>query len=227
MQKVSIIWWTRWFGKWIAEFILDKFDENVDLTITGRNIQKGSEVAQKLWCKFSDNNIESAKNADIVIISVPIAKTVEVIEVVAPVVKVWAILADVTSIKKTTSQSMQKYARKGVLVIPSHPMFGPFIKKIAGQIFVFTPKKDVFENTRYLFLKKFLEDNWANIIETTPEIHDKMMAVVQWLTHFLLFTMGESIRRLDFDVCMAQKFVSPVYKMLTWLVARWLKGVYT
>gem|GEM_PF-3600414 len=34
-----------------------------------------------------------------------------------------ALLADVTSIKKTPSEHMKKYAPEDVLVIPVHPMF--------------------------------------------------------------------------------------------------------
>jgi prephenate dehydrogenase len=72
---------------------------------------------------------------------------------------------------------MQK--RDDIIVIPTHPMFGPYISSIAGQVFVLTPGKIVEKTPEYLFLKNFLKTQKAKVIESTPEYHDKMMAVVQ------------------------------------------------
>lgn len=221
MYKITIIWWTDWFGKWLANYIVDNFENN-EITITGRNTEKGSEVSKELWCNFSTDNIESVKNADIVVISVPISITTTVIEQVAPHMKKWSLLADVTSIKKKPKEYMEKYAPEWVTVIPIHPMFWPFVKKIAGQVFVLTAEEEVHEDSRYQFLKNFLDSRWAQIVETSAQEHDRMMAIVQWLTHFVLFVLADSIRKLDIDVAFSQKFVSPVYKLLISTVARYM-----
>ncbi len=222
MQKVTIIWWTAGFGKWLAEYILENFPKQVELTITGRNQERWEKVRKEIGCLYNPDNIEAVKDADIVVISVPIFITNDTIKEVAPYMKSGAVLTDVTSIKKTPSEYMKKYAPNDVLVIPIHPMFWPYIKKIAGQVFVLTPEKKVKQDPRYQFLKNFLKEKGANIEETTAEEHDKMMAVVQWLTHFVLFVLWDTIRKLDIDVEFSQRFVSPVYKLLVSTVARYM-----
>ena len=222
MQKVTIVWWTAGFGKWLAEYIWDNFSKQVEITITGRNQERWEKVCKEIWCFYNPDNIDSVKNADIVIISVPIFITNNTIKEVAPHMKSWAVLADVTSIKKTPSEYMKKYAPDNVLVIPVHPMFWPYIKKISWQVFVLTAEEKTKKDPRYIFLKRFLLERNANVEETSAIEHDKMMAVVQWLTHFVLFVLWDTIRKLDVDVALSQKFVSPVYKLLVSTVARYM-----
>jgi prephenate dehydrogenase len=70
-------------------------------------------------------------------------------------------------------------ARGDIIVIPTHPMFGPYISSIAGQVCVLTPEETVKNTAEYKFLKNFLKIKQAKVIESTPAYHDKMMAVVQ------------------------------------------------
>jgi len=67
-------------------------------------------LATELNCEYSLDNVSSVKNADIVIFSVPIAYMNDTIKKLAPQVNSGGIILDVTSIKKSPSQTMQKYA---------------------------------------------------------------------------------------------------------------------
>lgn len=220
-MKISIIWWTRWFWLWLANYIKEntKFS---DITITWRNIEHGKEVAKKYNLNYSNDNEKSVKNTDIIIFSVPISYMEKTIKHLAPKVKSWSILLDICSIKWFSSQTMKKYAPKDCLVIPTHPMFGPYIESIAWQIIVLTPEDNVKKDKRYGLLKDFLELKWVKIIETTPSYHDKMMAVVQGLTHINMFTIWETIKRLRIDIKESMKFVSPIYKLMIASVSRYI-----
>lgn len=222
MKKVTIIGWTRWFWEWLAKYLIKNFEHKIDLTITWRNREAWESIASKIWAKFSVNNIASVKEADIIIFSTPISYTQEIIKEVIPYVKSTSVVLDVTSIKGFTSVTMKKYAPEGTLIIPTHPMFWPFYNIIAGQIVVLTPEKEVKEDDRYIELKSFLSDRWAKVIETTSKEHDKMMAVVQGLTHYNMFVLWETIRRLDIDVEKSMSFVSPIYKIMMSSVSRYM-----
>jgi len=189
-KNVTIIWWTAWFWKWLAKFSIEKFWNDIHLIITWRDKEKWEKIAKEIWCNFETDNKKAVKDSDITIFSTPISIIEESIKQIAPYLKKWSIASDVCSIKKFPSSALKKYSPKWVLVIPTHPMFGPSTWTIAGQIIVLTPinesnKKD----SRYIFLKKFLENSWAKVIESNPIEHDKMMAVVQWLTHFDMFVL--------------------------------------
>ena len=230
-QKITIIGWTDWFWKWTAEFLLKHFWNDIDLTVTWRNIEKWEKLISLFQreypqgeelLKFSIDNIASVKNADITIFAVPIAFMEESIKNIAPYLKKNSVVLDICSIKDFPSNSLEKYSPESVLVIPTHPMFGPFISSIAGQIFVLTSEEKVKEDFRYKFLVNFLKKSSAKILETTPQKHDRMMAVVQWLTHFDVFVFGETIKRLWVDIETSLNFVSPIYKLMISSVARYM-----
>lgn len=218
--NITILWGTDWFWKWLCEYALKHFSEYINLTITGRKKERWEALAQELWVVFTDNNIDAVKNADIVIYSVPIAYTQQVIEDTIDHVKSWAIIADVTSIKKFPSNAMNR--RDDLIVIPTHPMFGPYISSIAGQVIVLTPEEKVKKHAAFEFLVEHLKSQKARVIQATPQYHDKMMAVVQWLTHFNMFVVGETMKRLKFNIADSMDFVSPIYKLMISSVWRYL-----
>jgi len=41
-----------------------------------------------------------------------------------------SIVLDVTSIKQLPVNAFKKYLNKGVIVIPTHPMFGPYVTSL-------------------------------------------------------------------------------------------------
>lgn len=222
MKKVVVIWWTSWFGKWLVEYLFDNFRWKIHLYVTWRDDLKWKELEEKYWVIFSKDNIKSVEDADWVFVSVPIFLTVETIEQIWPYLKTGCVLIDVTSIKNSPAQSMNKLIDRGVIAIPAHPVFGPFIKNISWQVIVLTALEEIKSKDEYKILKEFLEWRWVKIIETSPLEHDKMMSVVQGLTHYTLFVLWETLRRLNFDIAFSQKFVSPVYKLMTSTVARYM-----
>lgn len=223
MQKITIIWWSDWFWKWMAEFIYNEFKNDIELTITWRNEDKLIKVSNAIWCKYSTSNREVIIDSDITIFAVPISHTEKIIKTYAPYLKLWSMVLDVTSIKKWPSEALKNHSPKWVLVLPTHPMFGPFISTIAGQIFVLCPINESDKNdSRYIFLKKYLIKSWAKVVEESASDHDEMMAVVQWLTHFNMFVLADTMKRLDFDIKKSFSFVSPIYKLMISSVWRYV-----
>ena len=221
MQKITIIGGTSGFWKWLAKFIKKDFSTKVDITIVWRDKQKGEKIAKEINCIFSNDCIWSVKDADIVIISVPINITENIIKQTLPFVKKWAFVCDTTSVKIWPSKAMKKHAPSWVTTLPCHPMFWPFISSLADQTFIFTPEKKGEKDARYIFLRNYLQEKKAKIIETTPEEHDMMMGVVQWLTHFSMFSLAKTLEKLDIDVKKTCDFVSPIYKIMISSIGRY------
>lgn len=214
MVKIAVIGGTRGLGRWIAKFLADK---GFDILITGRNITEGELVSKKIGTGYTNNNALAAETSDVVIISVPIHATPNIIKELAPLMKPGSLLMDVTSVKEESSQLMEQYAAEGVEVVPSHPMFGPRIRSLDGQVVVLTPSVD---GSWYTKVYKFLELENARIIVTTPEIHDRMMSIVQGLTHFAYVSIAATIDRLDIDIKESRKFASPIYNLMLDTIAR-------
>ena len=158
-----------------------------------------------------------AQECDLVIVSVPIRDTVRVIEGIAPLLEKGQLLCDLTSLKAAPVASMLKSKAE---VIGLHPMFGPTVTSVKQQTIIACPARAAKATTQAL-LDVFRNEGAVCTI-TTPEDHDRMMAVVQGLTHFLTLCMADSVRRLGIDIDTTKAFTSPVYKIELSLVGRLL-----
>lgn len=213
-MRISIIGGTRGLGKTLAWFFKE---DGFDVTITGRDTVVGELVSNDLGVKYSSNNIETVKNSDIVIISVPIASTLDVIKELAPYLPKGSLLLDVTSVKENPSKVMEKYVPDYAEFIPTHPVFGPRTTDLSGQVIVLTPS---IKGKWYDKVKKYLESKKMRIIETVPEEHDRMMAVVQVLTHFSYISTAYTIAKLKVNIKDTQDFESPIYNLMLDTIAR-------
>ncbi len=213
--NMTIIGGTRGLGKWMAEHL----NKDFNITITSRNKETGLNIAQELDVEYSDNNIESVKEADIIIFSVPIDHMVETIKEVAPHAPVGSVLMDVCSVKTDAAEALSKYAPEGVEILPCHPMFGPRVPTIERQIIVLTPVEN--KSDKWLsIIKDYLTESECEIIITTPQEHDKYMSIVQGLTHFSFITLASTIRKLNINVKKSRSFSSPVYRLMLDMVSR-------
>jgi len=196
---ISIIGGTGKMGTMFKEVFEN---DNIKVIITGRN----TEIS----------NIEATKLADIVIISVPISKTVETILEIVPYVKEGAMITDFTSVKVNPVKSMFDNVGVSVEVVGGHPLFGPSAG-FKGQNFILCKQR---VGDYYLWYKNFLESLGLKVIELTTEEHDKNMGVIQCLTHFSNLSLGYALQKLSVDLDLAKELSTPVYLMRLFGVGR-------
>jgi prephenate dehydrogenase len=130
-------------------------------------------------------NRELVQQVEIVVISVPINKTVSVIEEIKPVVNPEQLLIDLTSLKCDSREAMLKTK---AAVLGLHPMFGPSVSSITNQTIIVIPGRGSHPAQKDI-LKLFKEQK-ANLRFLTAEKHDQIMARVQLLAHLLSLCLG-------------------------------------
>jgi len=162
--------------------------------------------------KTKTSNIELAKKADVVIVSVPISKTKEAIKEVRNFVRKNALLTDFTSLKVEPLKEMKK-AKSGVLGM--HPLFGPLALDLRGETIVFSRQKD---NRWVFFLKNLFQKNGAKIVKIYPEEHDKQMAFLQALLHFTNISFTRFLYSKKFKPL--AHFLTPVFKLQSLIFGR-------
>jgi prephenate dehydrogenase len=212
--KITVIGGTRGLGNWIANFLKKR---GCELTITGRNSIFGKSLAKKMGIKYTSNNIKAVLQADVVILAVPIETTPQIIREIAPHLKKGSLLTDVTSVKEEPAALMYQFVPPGVEVLPTHPMFGPRVRSLEGQVVVLTPSQS---GEWYQRVVDFLENEQVRIFVTSPDIHDRMMSIVQGLTHFAYISIAAAIERLGVEVKDSRKFASPIYSLMLDIIAR-------
>ena len=190
-MKIAIIGGGGQMGQWLCRFLLA---EGRDVIIADRDLEKLPQVGQALGVKTAPDNITAVKQADVVIVSVPVHLFASVIQEIGPSVRPNQIVMDVTSVKAGPVAAMREHIKVGT-VLGAHPLFGPDVKKLDGQNFVLTPVGEK-ETALALKVAQFLRARGANVKTMTPHAHDKMMAVVQGLSHFVAIIAADALSGL-------------------------------
>jgi chorismate mutase / prephenate dehydrogenase len=162
------------------------------------------------------SNREAASAADVVVVAVPIASTLDVIEEVAPHCKEGALLLDLTSTKQKPVESMLKHFSGSV--IGTHPLFGPSVHSLQGQRIAIVSGRD--DGNWHDWLCTMLRARGLSVLDTTALEHDRAMGIVQVLTHQTTEVLGRTIQQLDVDVRRTLEFTSPIYLMELLMAAR-------
>ncbi len=153
--------------------------------------------------------------ADIVILSVPMARATEVARQVVPLVRADALLTDFNSLKMEICHVMAD-SRAGE-VLGLHPMFGSTLSRLQGQKMVVCPIRSGPRADSFL---QSLKQLGLELVFTDPATHDRMMAVVQVLVHFSTLVMGTALQQSGVSIEQSLEFTSPIYRMELALIGR-------
>jgi chorismate mutase/prephenate dehydrogenase len=153
--------------------------------------------------------------AGLVIVTVPINVTCEVIRDKLTQLPENCILADLTSIKEAPLAAMLA-AHKGP-VVGLHPMFGPDVGSLAKQVVVVCHGR---HQEAYQWLLQQIEIWGARIVEAEAERHDKAMQLVQAMRHFSTFVYGVNLCKEEADIGNLLQFSSPIYRLELAMVGR-------
>ena len=212
-MNVGIIGGSDGLGKTLVYYFRDEFD----VYISARDHKKGRMVADELGAKYIESNAGLANISDILVISVPIQHTCDVIREVAPFMKSGSLMVDVTSVKEGPAKTMSEVLPESIEYIPTHPVFGPRTTRLDNQVIVLTADK---KGKWYDKVYKYLESKNMRIIETTAEKHDFMMSIVQVLTHFSFISTASAIEKLKVDISETEDYESPIYNLMIDMIAR-------
>ncbi len=172
------------FGQFITPYLKPYFD------ITVYNKTNREAIAVELGVKVGTLNEVATK--DIVILCVPVQFLEELLIQIKNLVKQDAMVVDVSSVKVRPVELMKKHLPQTVTIIPTHPLFGPQSGKngVEGLNFVLCPVNPKIDQFLYRF---FSSEIGLNVLKRTPEVHDRQMAYVQALTHFI----GRAVNEMD------------------------------
>lgn len=153
--------------------------------------------------------------AGMVLVTVPIAITCDLIRDKLTQLPETCILADLTSIKVGPVDAMLA-AHKGP-VVGLHPMFGPDVGSLAKQVVVVCHGR---HSEAYQWLLDQIEIWGARIVVAQPEKHDKAMQLVQAMRHFSTFVYGLNLCKEQADIETLLQFSSPIYRLELAMVGR-------
>lgn len=159
-------------------------------------------------------NNELVKACNIIIVSTPITKTVDVVEEISDDLTKDQLLIDLTSLKTGPTDAMM---HSKASVIGLHPLFGPSVTELKNQRIVMCPQRP---GDWQPWLTEILEKKGAKIIQITHTMHDQMIALIQSLVHFTSMMFTHTLFGEIDDPKETLKLATPVYRMQLYIAGR-------
>ena len=163
-------------------------------TRSASTLARAEELA--LGDSYTTDAAEAVRDADLVIVSVPVGSSGAVAAEIAPALKAGAIVTDVGSTKNSVIAQMGPHMPAGVHFIPGHPLAGTeksgpdagFAELFENRWCIFTPlpgtDPDALER-----LSAFWRACGSNIDTMDPEHHDMVLAIVSHLPHIIAYNI--------------------------------------
>ncbi|CDM59472.1 MULTISPECIES: prephenate/arogenate dehydrogenase family protein [Rhizobium] len=168
--------------------------EVVIATRSADTLKRAEEL--QLGDRYTTSSADAAKDADLVIVSVPVGASESVAKEIAGSLKPGAIVTDVGSTKASVIAQMQPHMPPQVHFIPGHPLAGTeksgpdagFPGLFEGRWCIFTPISGT-DETALKTLRQFWESLGSKVDEMDPEHHDKVLAIVSHLPHIIAYNI--------------------------------------
>lgn len=174
-----------------------------------------------------ETNAEAVKDADLVILSIPVGACGPVAKEIAQHLKPGAIVSDVGSVKGMVLRDMSAHLPKTVHFIPAHPVAGTehsgpdsgFAELFINRWCILTPPPDA-DPAAVEKLAVFWRALGANVETMAADHHDLVLAVTSHLPHLIAYTIVGTADELE-DVTQAEvlKFSAGGFRDFTRIAA--------
>ncbi len=204
-----------------------KITTTFSVGIIGGKGKTGSQFA-KIWksagfrvrttdARTKRQNAHLLATCDIIIFSVPLSSSVEIIKAeLKQATRKDQLILDVSSLKVDQTEAMLSAPGE---VIGMHPLFGPSTDP-KGETVILCPGRATSETLRSLIA--FFKAIGMKTKVMTPKDHDDLMTTVQVIPHLKSFLMADALRMLGADFNEALKSCTPTYQMEFNVIGRFL-----
>ncbi len=152
--------------------------------------------------------------ADMVMVAAPMTLAAQITAQLCQLVRPDALLCDINSLKGEICAELQACVGEA---LGTHPMFGPTVRSLRRQKIVLCRVKP---GPMAAWLEDELGSMGADLILCDAAQHDKMMAVIQVLTHYGIMVMGRALSSSGVTLAETLPFMSPIYRLELSMVGR-------
>jgi cyclohexadieny/prephenate dehydrogenase len=149
---------------------------------------------------------EAVKNADVVILAVPVRTAVSLAKKISPALAPRTLVTDVGSTKKSLVSKLSKIFKAPVHYVGSHPIAGTehsgmesaLTGLFQGRWWLLTPHSKTPASRRALRkFEAFARALGAKTAVMSPERHDEILAAVSHLPHMVAFSLVDAVLGLS------------------------------
>lgn len=167
-MKTALIGFGR-FGRLLSDILRDQ-----DITTFDKN-----------------DTLDNLNLFDTLFLTIPIHTFETAVQKIAPHLKPGATVIDTCSVKIYPTECMKKYLNDTITIIATHPLFGPdsYYRSHDNRMMMHFAHGD---KTSYDHWKNYFSQKNINIIEMTPDDHDRYAAYSQGVTHLIGRTLQKA-----------------------------------
>jgi cyclohexadieny/prephenate dehydrogenase len=168
-----------------------------EIVATARSEQSRARVAELgLVDRVVESNVEAVRDADLVILCIPVGACGPVAQEIAAHLKPGAIVSDVGSVKGAIVRDMAPHLPKSIHFVPAHPVAGTensgpdsgFAELFINRWCILTPP-DRTDAAAVDRLRAFWAAMGAKVEIMTPDHHDLVLAITSHLPHLIAYTI--------------------------------------
>jgi cyclohexadieny/prephenate dehydrogenase len=150
----------------------------------------------KLGDSYHADPAEAVRDADCVILSIPVGAVGAQTALIAGALKPGAIISDVGSVKASVVAAMKPHLPAGVHFVPAHPVAGTeysgpdaaFASLFDSRWCILTPPPGT-DSAAVETLAAFWRKLGANVETMTPEHHDLVLAITSHVPHLIAYNI--------------------------------------
>ncbi len=204
-KKISIIG-LGLIGTSILHAIKDKKEDELVTFAYDINPEHRKIVLQMKIATFVCEDIKDAvREADLVILAVPVGSMKTVANLIAPFLKKNTVVTDTGSTKGSVVNDVYPYMPDNVYFIPSHPLAGTeysgpksgFSSLFKNRYWLIVYDKKTYETKKLINFFQTL-GSFVEIVNT--EYHDKILAITSHLPHLIAYTIVGTASDLETDL---------------------------
>lgn len=173
--------------------------------------------------RYSRDIAEAARDADLLLLAVPVNTMAGLVRACAPVLRPGAIVTDVGSVKAQVVEAVEAVLPPGFSFVGAHPIAGTehsgaaaaFAELFQGSRCILTPGRRA-DASAVAKVRALWEAVGMRVEEMDAARHDQILAWVSHLPHAIAFSAVNAL--LDTDPALAQ-FAGPSFRDLTRVAA--------
>src|SRR5919199_710355 len=189
IKKIAIIGAGGDMGCWFSKYFKKK-DKILSLYDIRPICLEGSDNTM-----ICTNIRDCVKAADLVLVCVPVKNTPQTIEECASKMKSGAILAEISSVKRRSFEALKKVPTS-IIPLCIHPMFGPGRVDLKQMKILMIPVSN--EQKELNILNNLFDGSLITVIQNS-NVHDRLIAIVLGLTHFVNIIFAKFLSTQDFS----------------------------
>ncbi|MFW9887712.1 MAG: prephenate dehydrogenase/arogenate dehydrogenase family protein [Candidatus Thorarchaeota archaeon] len=202
-MRVAIIGAAGQMGRWLVDHFVSLDHTLVVSDSCSENLH---DLAEAHDLVLASSNSAAVKDADVVVVSVPISATAEAVRDIAPHMKQGAVLCEISSVKGDIPRALQAVAKDGIRPLCIHPMFGPGARTLKKRI-ILIPLVNL--TTEDSLVESLFPD--SEIIVAGPEEHDRVIALTISLPYFVNMILASVLAHED--ISMLEHFGGTTFTM--------------